>query len=355
MDRQFSLYLDVLRFGAALAVVFAHFSQQHVVARPEGPSLDFGREAVIIFFVLSGFVIAWTTSRTASLKEYAAARYARMYSTVIPVLILAYALAALLPVLTGEAVKGAYQLGKLYLYLPLHLLFAGELWGLAEVPPLLGPYWSLGYEVWYYVLFGTVFYLRGRTRLAAAALVLLTMGPKLWLLLPVWLAGVWCFHHQDSLPLSRWQARAGCLLTLALLLVFKFLDLDTALRTLGSNLWPFPSLRLGSADRFLADYAVCALVCLHFLCARRAGLTALLTAEKPIRMLAGHSFTLYLVHMPVIGLWLALYPHYPSSLLDIGLLSLGIAVATALIGNFTEQRKIRVQRRLNVVFGTPGT
>ena len=353
MDKHFSLYLDALRFLAAVLVVLAHYGQYRFFL-PSGHMYDFGREAVIIFFVLSGFVIAYTTAaRKASLKHYIAARCARMYVTVIPILVLAYALALFMSMFPGPAVPGAYQLAKLYIYVPLHLLFMGELWQLAEAPPFLAPYWSLSYEVWYYVLFGIVFYLRGASRAVFTIAALLIMGPKLLLLLPVWLSGVWCYRNQDCLKLTPTQARIGCAATLGVLFAWKWFALDVALRTLGRDLWPFQDFKLGSAERYLADYVVCLVVCLHFLCARRAEFSLLEKWSAPIKTLAGYSFTLYLVHGLVIGVWPRLVAHDPSSPLDIALLTLTIVIATVVIGNFTEQRKPGLQRRLNVVFGTP--
>lgn len=352
MDRHFSLYLDGLRFCAAVLVVLAHYGQQRFFNPGSGHMYDFGREAVIVFFVLSGLVIAHTTAtRRASLKDYIAARAARMYVTVIPVLALSYTVALACMLLPGPDFSAAYQLFKPYIYVPLHLLFMGELWNLAETPPFLAQYWSLCYEVWYYVLFGVVFYLRGARRLALAAIVLLVMGPKLWLLLPVWLAGVWCYHHQDSLKVPASLARLGCVATVAVLVAWKWFALDVALRGAGIALWPFEQLRLGSADRYLADYAVCAVVCLHFLCARRANFAALERWTSPIRTVAGYSFTLYLVHGLVLGLWPRVVEHDPASALDITMLTICIVLATVAIGNFTEQRKVGLQRRLSVVFG----
>ena len=89
--------------------------------------------------------------------------------------------------------------------------------------------------------------------------------------------------------------------------------------------WPFPGLPLGSADRFLGDYAVCAIVLLNFACARDAGFTALLRIAPAVRMLASYTFTLYLSHAMVIGVWLAVYPHERTSNAD--LLALAAAIA----------------------------
>jgi len=48
-------------------------------------------------------------------------------------------------------------------------------------------------------------------------------------------------------------------------------DPEPALRAVANHAWPFPAIRLGSADRVLADYTVCAMALLSFACARHAG------------------------------------------------------------------------------------
>jgi len=87
MTNGLSLYLDVLRFGAAFAVFTSHFG------RFSGGMLwqmePYGRTGVMVFFVLSGFVIAWVTeTRERSIDEYALSRVARLYSVIVPAFIL---------------------------------------------------------------------------------------------------------------------------------------------------------------------------------------------------------------------------------------------------------------------------
>ncbi|MFL6660466.1 MAG: acyltransferase family protein [Massilia sp.] len=341
MDNHFSRYLDLTRFTAAVLVVLAHFVQYGIIGvTPPGTLPDLGREAVIVFFLLSGFVIAYTSAtKPLTLRQYVVARSARIYSVAIPVVLLCFVVAGVAAQLGSLPAEDAYQFHKLYVYLPLHLLFAGELWTLSEVPPWLPQYWSLGYEVWYYVLFGVAFYLRGRTRVCAVALVLLIMGPKLWLLLPIWLAGVYLYRYQKDLPLSQRQARLAWCATLVLLGLYKYLGLDQSLRTLGSALWPFPNLHLGSAERYLADYVVCVLIYLNFVLARQAGFPSLQAWDRSIRALSTYTFTLYLIHGPVIALWNLYYPHQANSVRDMLLLCAAIAGATWLAGQVTERRK----------------
>lgn len=340
LPRPFSLYLDLCRFLAAVLVVVSHLGPYGVIAASSANWwLNFGRESVVLFFVLSGFVIAYTTERrNAGLRDYCIARATRIYSVALPLVLLGFALAGLF-VLGGRASPGDYyQLAKPWLYLPLHLLFMGELWTISEPPPLLAPYWSLGYEVWYYVLFGAAFYLRGRRRILVLASLLLLVGPKLWLLLPVWCAGVWLWHWQKRHALARPLALLGWWATLALLVAFKTSGMDTALRSVALSAWPFPGLPLKSADRFLADYFVCVLVLVNFLCARSAGFTALLRIERPVRRLASYTFTLYLVHALVLRVWVKFHPGR-TDLGGVALLAALIVASTWVVGQFTEHRK----------------
>ncbi|SHH42152.1 acyltransferase [Massilia sp. CF038] len=349
MDKHFSLYLDLVRFTAAALVVLSHYTQHGVF----GPAVkaaghNLGREAVIVFFILSGFVIAWSAVEKAlTLRQYVVARAARIYAVAAPLVLLAFGTGLLAMHIAGVSVESGYQLLKPWVYLPMHLLFMGELWTLAETPPWLVPYWSLGYEVWYYVLFGVVFYGRGRWRWLLTALVLLVMGPKLWLLLPVWLAGACLYRYQGLLAISTAQARAGCVLTLAALLAYKLLALDVVLREAGVALWPFPGFPLSSANRYLADYLVAVLMYAHFCFARQACFTVPARWQQPIRALAAYTFPLYLAHGLVLGWWEQFYGVETGGAFDVLLLTVCIGLATYACGVFTERQRDWLRRRFD--------
>ncbi|MFC5548500.1 acyltransferase family protein [Massilia aerilata] len=344
LDKPFSLYLDLVRIAAACAVVMAHFGYFRIFDdRQIARIADLGREAVIAFFVLSGFVIAYSAEqRKPTLREYVSARCARLYSVALPMLLLAFALAALAAGVLGTQVSDGYQLRKPWLYIPFHLLFLGELWGFVETPPWLLPYWSLNYEAWYYVLFGAVCYLKGRMRLLGAAVFAL-MGPKLWLLLPLWVSGVFLYRWQKTHRIGLCAARAGWSATLVLLAIWAWYDPEPALRKVALAAWPFSGMRMGSADRVLADYLVGMLVLANFACARHAGFGLLLRAARPIRVLSAHTFILYLSHSIVICACQALITFRrgdPAVLLG---LALAIILAAAVLQPFTEvlQRRLR--------------
>jgi peptidoglycan/LPS O-acetylase OafA/YrhL len=350
MNRHFSLYLDLTRFLAAVLVVLTHYAQNGLLGAGASALPHVGREAVMVFFVLSGFVIAYTSAEKGlTLRQYALARSARIYSLAIPVVLLCFGLVYLTADAAGLAPQLTYQAHKPWLYLPLHLLFMGELWNLSESPPWLIQYWSLNYEVWYYVLFGVLYYLRGARRVLVAALVLLIMGFKLWLLLPVWLAGACLYRYRRPLPIGVGAARLLWLATLAALVAYKMAGLDLTLRAVGIAMWPFQSLHLGNADRYLSDYVVCLLVCLNFMLARQCAFGGLDRFAAPIRTVAAYTFTLYLIHGPVIGMWRLFYPYHPGHALDLVLLSVCIALATWLVGLITERRRDWFRRGLNAI------
>jgi peptidoglycan/LPS O-acetylase OafA/YrhL len=93
MTRALSLYLDALRFGAAFTVFLSHYAVARISGGLFWPMADYGRTAVLVFFILSGFVIAWVTEiREQSLEDYGLSRAARLYSVIIPAFILTAAL-----------------------------------------------------------------------------------------------------------------------------------------------------------------------------------------------------------------------------------------------------------------------
>lgn len=64
MNRTVSLYLDLVRFTAAIAVFISHISGQRFTGGLLWQSEPYGDEAVDVFVVLSGFVIAYVASRS---------------------------------------------------------------------------------------------------------------------------------------------------------------------------------------------------------------------------------------------------------------------------------------------------
>jgi hypothetical protein len=188
------------------------------------------------------------------------------------------------------------------------------------------------------VLFGVVFYLRGARRWGAGVIVFAIAGYKLWLLLPVWLSGVWLYHWQKRHTVPRIAARIGWLATLVLFAAYNLAGTEAVLRSAGRAIWPFHGLPLGSAERFLADYVVGALVLANFEFARCARFKAIELVATPVRLLASYTFTLYMAHGLILGAWHT-FVKPDGSALAAGLLTAAIIGFTWLLGLLTEQRK----------------
>src|SRR5206468_3939655 len=56
-------------------------------------------------------------------------------------------------------------------------------------PGTNGPFWSLSYEFWYYIIFAAGVYFTGKKKIAGVTCVALIAGPKILVGLPIWLMG----------------------------------------------------------------------------------------------------------------------------------------------------------------------
>ena len=85
MNRVTSIYLDGIRFSAAVVVFLDHYSMMGNTWL--WWAFPYGSEAVLAFFVLSGFVIGYVTERReTTATAYAVNRMARIFSVALPAL-----------------------------------------------------------------------------------------------------------------------------------------------------------------------------------------------------------------------------------------------------------------------------
>jgi peptidoglycan/LPS O-acetylase OafA/YrhL len=201
MNRATSLYLDLVRFCAAASVMVGHLAGTRFTGGFLWQLAPLMEEAVAVFFVLSGFVIAYTTeARETSAPSYIVARTAHICSVAIPALVATFALDALGRAFApGEysATWGYVADGRVWQALS-GLTFTNEIrFARVSVGSML-PYWSLGYEVWYYVLFGVAIFAPRRWRAPGIAAVLLLVGPRIAVMFPLWLLGVGAYRLTRS-------------------------------------------------------------------------------------------------------------------------------------------------------------
>jgi peptidoglycan/LPS O-acetylase OafA/YrhL len=350
MTNALSLYLDALRFGAAFAVFVSHYA----TGRISGGlfwQFDGGRTAVLVFFVLSGFVIAWVSdTRERTLEDYGLSRIARLYSVIIPAFLLTAALdsvgKAVDPRLYGP--EWGHSMAHPVIDYALSALFLGESWTMRVLPGFNVPYWSLNYEAWYYALFAVATFLRGRPRIAALIMAALLAGPRILLLLPVWLMGV-----------AAWRWRAALPRRLGLPLVFVCLAGFIALEALGGErLFWHPSSGLLPPDFSAYDFVLGALVALLIIGLANVRLPMPARRfEGLVRGLAGTSFGLYLLHYPLLNFCGTVVPGPPDGALH-RVLVFGLALGGALgLASFIEPRKgaLKAQLRtvLHILLGKP--
>lgn len=358
MSRSFSLYLDALRLLAALVVLASHMGYERFTNGNMQwiRDLNLGSDGVVIFFVLSGFVIAHTTfTKDRGPAAYAQARMARLYSVVIPALVFTFALDALGTWLMPLAYDGWWYNGD---DRPGQLLraltFTTQVWTDNTRVGSNGPFWSVAYEAVYYAGFGVAVFCRGPTRILLLALMALLVGPRVLLLAPCWLLGVALQQlvargHAASLPrvtafflvLAPWALYAG-----ALALGVPANLTQTTYLLLGEAI--MPNVLFGFSDEFIWNFLVALLMSLHFLGVYRlAGNADWLGArmEAGIRWSAGATFSLYLFHYPILTFLHGLPVYDSASPLHATVLAAVTLVACFALAELSE-RRLGIWKRL---------
>lgn len=333
-----SIGLDAGRFLAALAVFLGHLGLRRFSDGALWHFHPYGDQAVTFFFVLSGFVIAHVhATRERDARRYAISRLARLYSVVVPALLLTVALDAAGRALNPAAYTAAWGFVPATegWRLPAALLFLHEAWGVHLQPGSNAAYWSLGYEAPYYLGFGLAVFLRGWVRVAALAALALLVGPGILASAPVWLAGVAAYH---ALPRLRWSARQG--LGAMGLALTGWLLYEAVVAHTGRPLLAWEEVlfrRFVFQDLVLAPLMALALLGLH---AAAPLLDApLQRCERPVRALAGLTFTLYLCHEPLAQFLTAVSPWPVGDVRCTALLLVGTLATMPLLAAVGEHRK----------------
>lgn len=159
--------LDILRSIAALSVVIAHTTIAGVYGGSEWYWLKWapirifwaGHQAVILFFVLSGFALTsmLNSLQNITYKQYLSARIARLYPPYLASIIAAFLIYSALQYLNIEwekgwlnVVKPLFNIGNLVQ----HALMIGTFDSSTINPPI----WSIVYEMRISILFPIIFY-----------------------------------------------------------------------------------------------------------------------------------------------------------------------------------------------------
>ena len=345
-----SVYLDLVRFLAAAVVFFGHAYPQRLTGGLPGLWRfgGLGHDAVMVFFVLSGFVIAYVADRKEpTLKDYSISRFARLYSVMVPAIVLTVLVDAIGSRLSPNLYDANWFAADRPLWrIAANLLFVNELWFQSVRPFSNVPFWSLGYEFWYYAIFAAVFYLKSWHRPVGLLIIVFVVGPKILLLLPVWLLGVWAYYRVKARPVSQAAGVALVACSVAGYLAFRRLDVAGLLDGLTVQ-WLGTAVveELNFSKTFLASYVVGILFALHLIgVAAISHRLRLVLAERPIRYLASFTFSLYLFHYPLLFFFTAVAERTGMSAYRMLVVPASTLVVVWVLGEVTERRKSTVRR-----------
>jgi len=316
ITKTFSLHLDFIRGASALIVLLNHWRNIFFVDYGDitSPSLaskslyfvaSLGRVSVIIFFVLSGYLISKGVVRDIINKKwswitYLQKRGARLYAVLIPALFLS----ALLDfsgshIFSGNTIYYAnIQYHVMFPFaIPNHMKFSYWISNLffmqGILTPIFGsnmPLWSLGYEFWYYIIFPLcVLGFSARKRwsdvlkyLACAVVLFFFTGKEITIYFIVWLMGAFAAH-------LRWSPTYHKAIVYYISL---FILLATVI-----------IMRMRHAGGYLADFSIATAFTLFLLSSSwyLTGDVVKKSLSKPIiQFTSGFSYSLYLLHMPLL-------------------------------------------------------
>lgn len=308
----------------------------------------FGHQAVLLFFVISGWLVGGSLldkrQQNDAIANYAVDRLTRLWTVLIPIFLLSLALG----MMQGELDVGAIDYTSTGDFSA--LTFAGNLLGLQLIfVPTFGnnfALWSLSNETWYYVLFPVLLALFGSSRLGVRAMMALAiialaifLPPILMLYFLIWLLGAAC---------SRIRIECSPAIRAVLILIALFASSYCRLRGLNDDL---------ALSAFIPDLILC-LLFLLVLCSldETAGPTSAPARHlaRTGRYFAEFSFTLYLIHVPLIqSLKIAfgkhlglsqLSPHEPVHLALCGLMLCGLVFSAWLFYLIFEARTPQIRK-----------
>jgi len=306
-----SILISLLRGTAAIVVATAHlraaiYPSLRAISDPPiwfkmlAFVCGFAHQAVLVFFVISGWLVGGSLLNRLrephAIANYAIDRVTRLWTVLIPTflltLLIAYDLGTVSPSEADLALANPYSA----------TVFVGNLVGLQGVIlPNFGenfPLWSLSNETWYYLLFPllaiVLFGRAGGTRLACLALLVFAcymLPASLVGYFLIWLLGVVFSRIRiDCGSNIRWS---WAILVLLVSVYFRFNgELDAfEVRTLGQDL-------------------LCSVLYLVLLSSFQFRASSrprfVLFVRKVGKFFAEFSFTLYVIHVPLIGYLLRL-------------------------------------------------
>ena len=340
-----SIFLDCLRIVAALTVLYIHAFNQWFPTRAHNENTpgEPSHAAVIVFFVLSGYVIAHTTiSKHRSAVQYMHARLTRLCAVVIPALLIT-ALIQLIIKNVNLQLLLTHSRGFDGIRYLMSGLFVNEIWFFSSAPPLNISLWSLSFEFWYYVIFGLCLYRakgwKSGLMVLAACLI---AGPKILLMMPIWIAGYIAY----SLPRPVIRKNMAWIIVLLFLLV----------GWLAITFVPAIPYKIGYkplyyANQFFTDWLI-GLFVAGALWVLPEGLKsgADFKWSGTFRVIADLTFPLYVLHFPLLILWQCLFGHKLNDTTQLWEAIIAVLFISGLLGFLMEKQRLVWSQFFNWIF-----
>lgn len=282
-------WLDAVRFIAAFIVLICHTRNDFFVRYNELPDVQqnifsfafffvgrLGYEAVIVFFVLSGFLVGGKGLERIHKHEFDVRSYAidRIVRIGIPLIS---------AIVFGIIVMSIMNIDFSYLVAIGNLL---SLQGIA-CEPFISPFWSLSYEVWFYVILGAIgMVLNGNKKGIFLFLICWLAFMKLvpyYLLM--WFMGAFAYY-------LRPKKKNNAVLYISFVLFIFFTCLSTSMADSKAIIIPFKMNR-NVVDVFMA-FSLCFFIQQIVLCVPKKN--TFVSIERFFNPLANFSYTLYLTH-----------------------------------------------------------
>lgn len=374
----FSSFLDLARWSSAGLVFIAHLRDPLFLGYHDIPRQDVSLvvrgwyfvtgwyyDAVVVFFVLSGFLVGGLASARASegrfsVTDYTVDRLSRLSLPYIPTLLLTYALDRMGGAwFAGSGLYNGTQamiarkvasanflqhdtLKNLLLNLAMLQNFRADTLGSNS------PLWSLSAEFWFYAVFGiaVVAFRRPATIKAASALLLsaimIGLGPAFFPLLVLWCIGIACAYAPSNRVIER-PVAAG-------LVLFGLL--------VASRMYS-PNLEHHLGVKYIADFSTACAFGWLIASMRNVKSTFLTATAKVNNTLASFSYSLYLLHFPLMlfalgglyecgfrGIAHGYSPTDPAGLCLYGVVLIFVYIAAYSFSLVTEHQTSRCRRLL---------
>lgn len=285
--------LESIRGGAALYVFVSHFMLGYFINRTNKFSLifSFGQEAVILFFLMSGFVINLSYSqKNISFWEYFKKRFLRIY----PLFFLSILFVISYILISDSTFDIQTLIGNLLMLQDMGPLKPGTIVDTFGNSAL----WSLSYEWWFYMMFIPIYRSGNKKNISIFIVVLSSL---LYFVFPIqllrWLLyfGIW---WSGALLAELYLLKSLSFKKVLYEIIFKILLFPTLLLFLKFLKEPFVSIGIYPT-----------LELRHFASAIFFILVAVLWREmkwfgyfvfKPLEKIAPFSYGLYVLHLPII-------------------------------------------------------